>query len=190
MLSGYAGAGNHVCTVCGKRFVRPSARETHMYSHTGEKPFTCNVCGRSFSVHSNLKRHAKVHLLSSSASENQQAQQQLLQHHTQQQQYSAGAHEQHHGQGGRTPSSPSSSEDTPMRSPPNWRGGQDEDKEDMQEELLDVDVNYHRYREKEGSLGPAARWRAKNKMVSPAKLQARSSSKSSRTATGIAMLLN
>ena len=34
-----------------------------MYSHTGEKPFECNVdgCGRHFSVVSNLRRHQKVH---------------------------------------------------------------------------------------------------------------------------------
>ncbi|KAJ3512600.1 hypothetical protein NM208_g15302 [Fusarium decemcellulare] len=37
--------------------------QTHMYSHTGEKPFACEVegCGRHFSVVSNLRRHRKVH---------------------------------------------------------------------------------------------------------------------------------
>lgn len=53
----------HKCRVCDKRFTRPSSLQTHMYSHTGEKPFVCEHpgCGRPFSVVSNLRRHSKVH---------------------------------------------------------------------------------------------------------------------------------
>jgi len=53
----------HKCKVCDKRFTRPSSLQTHVYSHTGEKPFACEVpgCGRHFSVVSNLRRHNKVH---------------------------------------------------------------------------------------------------------------------------------
>ena len=53
----------HKCKVCDKRFTRPSSLQTHVYSHTGEKPFACSVegCGRHFSVVSNLRRHKKVH---------------------------------------------------------------------------------------------------------------------------------
>ncbi|KAK9721895.1 hypothetical protein K7432_003050 [Basidiobolus ranarum] len=51
------------CTICQKGFSRPSSLNTHMYSHTGEKPFKCphEGCGRHFSVVSNLRRHAKIH---------------------------------------------------------------------------------------------------------------------------------
>ncbi|KAL9545856.1 hypothetical protein MBANPS3_006940 [Mucor bainieri] len=51
------------CTLCIKRFTRPSSLATHMHSHTGEKPYKCAVdgCGRRFSVVSNLRRHAKIH---------------------------------------------------------------------------------------------------------------------------------
>ena len=53
----------HKCKVCDKRFTRPSSLQTHMYSHTGEKPYACEHegCGRHFSVVSNLRRHRKVH---------------------------------------------------------------------------------------------------------------------------------
>ncbi|BGP49243.1 hypothetical protein JCM10450v2_005126 [Rhodotorula kratochvilovae] len=48
---------------CGKTFGRPSARDTHMRSHSGDKPFECPIpsCLRKFSVFSNLKRHMIVH---------------------------------------------------------------------------------------------------------------------------------
>ncbi|KAI9303051.1 hypothetical protein BJ944DRAFT_139562, partial [Cunninghamella echinulata] len=51
------------CHICSKKFTRPSSLTTHIYSHTGEKPFKCPVegCGRHFSVVSNLRRHAKIH---------------------------------------------------------------------------------------------------------------------------------
>ncbi|KAI8969240.1 hypothetical protein BDF20DRAFT_790721, partial [Mycotypha africana] len=51
------------CPECLKIFSRPSALQTHSYTHTAEKPFKCSSpnCGRSFSVVSNLRRHFKVH---------------------------------------------------------------------------------------------------------------------------------
>lgn len=51
------------CQYCGKGFNRPSSLKIHLNSHTGEKPFVCPLegCGRSFSVLSNMRRHARVH---------------------------------------------------------------------------------------------------------------------------------
>ncbi|KAF1975821.1 hypothetical protein BU23DRAFT_457605 [Bimuria novae-zelandiae CBS 107.79] len=50
------------CEICDRRFTRPSALQTHMYSHTREKPFACDFegCGRHFSFANNLRRHKKV----------------------------------------------------------------------------------------------------------------------------------
>ncbi|KAF9454004.1 hypothetical protein P691DRAFT_771005 [Macrolepiota fuliginosa MF-IS2] len=56
--------GKYDCKFCGKLFNRPSSLRIHLNSHTGEKPFVCPHadCGRSFSVLSNMRRHARVHM--------------------------------------------------------------------------------------------------------------------------------
>ncbi|KAF9085682.1 hypothetical protein BGX29_001822, partial [Mortierella sp. GBA35] len=51
----------HPCSKCGKRFSRPSQRDTHFLTHTGQKPHICTLCNASFNVASNLKRHARIH---------------------------------------------------------------------------------------------------------------------------------
>lgn len=38
-----SGKKRHQCSVCQKKFGRPSALLTHMYTHTGERPFKCHV---------------------------------------------------------------------------------------------------------------------------------------------------
>ncbi|KAJ3299490.1 hypothetical protein HDU76_006295, partial [Blyttiomyces sp. JEL0837] len=52
----------YLCSVCSKRFTRPSTLRTHMNSHTGERPFACPTpnCGWRFTVLSNLKRHMRI----------------------------------------------------------------------------------------------------------------------------------
>ncbi|EGN99827.1 hypothetical protein SERLA73DRAFT_72613 [Serpula lacrymans var. lacrymans S7.3] len=59
----FASASKYECNYCGKGFSRPSSLKIHLNSHTGEKPFLCTFegCGRSFSVLSNMRRHARVH---------------------------------------------------------------------------------------------------------------------------------
>ncbi|EKM54479.1 uncharacterized protein PHACADRAFT_73403, partial [Phanerochaete carnosa HHB-10118-sp] len=64
MLDRQASAsGRYECMWCGKGFTRPSSLRIHMNTHTGERPYVCPFegCGRSFSVQSNMRRHARVH---------------------------------------------------------------------------------------------------------------------------------
>ena len=49
----------HECVYCGKRFPTPSKLQRHSLSHTGEKPFSCNVCMKKFSQMAHLRNHLR-----------------------------------------------------------------------------------------------------------------------------------
>lgn len=47
------------CKVCGKAFVAPGDLRRHMNIHTGEMPYSCPICSRSFNCISNMIRHKR-----------------------------------------------------------------------------------------------------------------------------------
>ncbi|NXG90372.1 BC11A protein, partial [Stercorarius parasiticus] len=54
------------CEFCGKTFKFQSNLVVHRRSHTGEKPYKCNLCDHACTQASKLKRHMKTHMHKSS----------------------------------------------------------------------------------------------------------------------------
>lgn len=55
--------GSLGCNICGKRFKYGSLLHQHQYLHTGQKPFQCPECGKSFAFAQNMKAHCRQHRL-------------------------------------------------------------------------------------------------------------------------------
>ncbi|KAG9091301.1 hypothetical protein FRC06_000629 [Ceratobasidium sp. 370] len=49
--------GDHMCPVCSATFTRPQHVARHMRSHTGDRPYGCQMCGDRFARSDLLSRH-------------------------------------------------------------------------------------------------------------------------------------
>ncbi|XP_073842012.1 uncharacterized protein [Musca autumnalis] len=56
-------AKDFACRFCERKFSRDNTRKLHEMKHTGEKPYTCDVCGRRFIQQRVLITHRKIHCL-------------------------------------------------------------------------------------------------------------------------------
>ncbi|KAI8050683.1 hypothetical protein BDF21DRAFT_350954 [Thamnidium elegans] len=57
----HTGAKPFQCQICQKHFSESNIMTQHMRTHTGEKPYKCDQCDRQFSVSASLTIHKRVH---------------------------------------------------------------------------------------------------------------------------------
>ncbi|XP_018590611.2 zinc finger protein 850 [Scleropages formosus] len=51
----------HQCYMCLQHFPAPSKLQRHLLIHTGQRPFSCHICGKRFRQLSHVKLHAHTH---------------------------------------------------------------------------------------------------------------------------------